>query len=342
MICFAWSGFPQYGARCVGAFVKSTNEECVVIATRPKVPIEGMERLCGCRVFWIEANEEPDLKLMLGEMPRVLFVDGWGFHAFNVCRDQVRANGGKVFCMVDNNFIFSFKEVVKAVRFRFKFRGFYDGYFVPGESGVKLLGFYGVKRDMIRKGFYSADPSLFTSTKPILERPKRIIYVGQLCDRKNIVPFAEEFIRIPKEKRQGWELEICGCGPLKNELPVDQSIVVHDFVQPEALAGLYQNARVFALPSKEEHWGLVVHEAALSGCALLVSRQVGANDDFVAKGNGCVFDAFNRNSMSSAIKEVISWDDSRLKEAEKVSIEQSKNASLDKFVEGVNSLMEIS
>ena len=29
-------------------------------------------------------------------------------------------------------------------------------------------------------------------------------------------------------------------------------------------------SKVFALASREEHWGLVVHEAALCGCALLL------------------------------------------------------------------------
>ena len=40
MICFAWDGFPQYAARCVGAFVKTTSEQVVVVGTRPDVPVE--------------------------------------------------------------------------------------------------------------------------------------------------------------------------------------------------------------------------------------------------------------------------------------------------------------
>lgn len=37
MICFAWGGFPQYAARLVGAFVKSTDERVCVVGKPPAV-----------------------------------------------------------------------------------------------------------------------------------------------------------------------------------------------------------------------------------------------------------------------------------------------------------------
>ena len=343
MILFTWEGFPQYAARCVGAFVRQSSEQCVVIATRPTVPVEGMEGLCGCNVHWIENNNRVDIYSLLNEKPSIMIANGWGVPAFNFIRDQIRSWGGHILCCGDDNYVFNFINIIKAIRFNLIFRSKYDGYFVPGESGVKYMRFFGVSRKKIFKGFYSADSTLFKDTKPILERPKRIIFVGQMIKRKNILPFTKAFLSIDEDKRNGWELEICGSGVLEKELKTlekeNPSLIVHSFVQPEQLAGLYQNARVFALPSLEEHWGLVVHEASLSGCVLLVSKQVGANDDFVAVENGRIFDAFSMDSMKNAIEEVLSMDDSAFKLAEKKSLEMSKNASLDRFVNGINSFI---
>lgn len=340
MILFAWIGFPQYGARCVDAFVKQSKEKCAVIATRPSVPVEGMERVCSCPVFWVGETQKVDVVGLIGEMPRVLIVSGWSVPSVNHLRDTVRKAGGRILCGDDENFDLNFREVIKAIRFNIRFRRLYDGFFVPGKSGVRLMRFFGVPEKRIYEGFYSADPGLFYSSKSILDRPKRILFVGQIIKRKNILPFAEAFLSIAEDIRKDWELEICGSGELEPELALlgreNPSLIVHSFVQPEQLAELYREARFFALPSLEEHWGLVVHEGALSGCVLLVSKQIGANDDFVTEENSCLFDARDFNSMKYAIEKALKMTDNQLLAASAKSLEMSKNASLEKFVDGIN------
>lgn len=339
MICFAWSGFPQYAARCIGAFVATCKEECVVVATRPRVPVLGMEELCGCRVFWIDSEKEVNFSVLLSRVPKTLLVDGWATRPFNALRDLVRAHGGRVFAMVDNNFIFSFREFVKAVRFRLFLKHHYDGYLVPGKSSLKLLRFYGVSDQKVHNGMYAADEKLFFNAVPIERRDKKFLFVGQLCNRKNVVGLAECFLDIPRDVRREWRLEICGCGPDKERIPRDSAITVHDFVQPEELAKLYQTARVFVLPSKEEHWGLVVHEAALSGCVLLASRFVGAVEDFITEENGRVFDPSSRRNLQRALKWAMEIPDTTMKLASMASVDAAARISLKTFVEGVSSLI---
>lgn len=343
MICIAWSGFPQYAARCVGAFVRNTDERVVVVATKPLVPIRGMEKYCECEINWVDENAKIDILELLGEMPRVILLGGWGIRLFNDLRDQVRSAGGKALVAVDNNYQFSFKEVLKAIRFRLKLRRCYDGYFVPGKSGVKLLRFYGVPKERIQVGMYAADASLFKSTVPICERQKRIIYVGQICERKNVRRLVEVFLSLA-DRFPEWSLDLYGSGPLTDEInriikqSQSQAVHLHAFAQPEELAALYGNSRIFILPSLEEHWGLVVHEAALSGCVLLTSRQVGAADDFVTSGNGRMFDAFDEKSMAQALIGAMSFSDEQFSRAEQISVSESANASLDKFAEGLQRL----
>ena len=161
MICFAWSGFPQYAARCVGAFVDQTGIDCAVVATRPRVPVKGMEALCRCPIHWVSANDTIDVISALGVMPEHLIVSGWGIQAFNKLCTQVRSGGGRVYAMVDNNYGVSFREILKMLRFRLLLKRKYDGFLVPGNSSVQLLRFYGVCCERIFKGMYSADASIF-------------------------------------------------------------------------------------------------------------------------------------------------------------------------------------
>ena len=341
MICFAWDGFPQYAARCVGAFAASTDERVVVVATRPSVPIEGMERLCGCGIFWIAVNDTKPLKELLGEIPRIMVVSGWSISAFNAYSNEVRQNGGKVIAMIDHNFRFNLKEIIKSIRFRLLLRNKFDGFFVPGKSGQRLLRFYGVKDDKIVTGMYSADASLFDKGKPLYERDKRIIYVGQFIQRKNVRRMVVAFQKAASSCHDGWSLHLYGSGRLKDELEriADKRVFVHSFVQPEQLAVLYQDARVFCLPSIEEHWGLVVHEAALSGCVLLLSNAVGAAEDLLTDANGFSFDPHSDEDMVKAFRSVMEMSDDALSTAYESSIRIAETVSVEHFVNGIKKFL---
>lgn len=335
MICFAWSGFPQYAARCVGAFVRSTKERVVVVADRPAVPVRGMEELAHCEVCWIDLSDNRTLVEVCGEIPRLLMVSGWGCSLFNRYRDEVRACGGRVCAMSDNNLVLSLREILKSLRFRLLLAKKYDAYFVPGESGRRLMRFYGIPERKIVSGLYSADASLFCDKVPIIQRPRKLIYVGQFCDRKNVLAVCEAFVRVNQKLNEKWELVLCGCGPLERQIPRDANIVVRSFVQPEWLCDLYNEARVFVLASKEEHWGVVVHEAALSGCYLLLSDRVGASMDFVDDENGVLFDPFDGRKLEFAMYDVLNARAEDFQKAEAASVRNAKKCSLEAFVRGV-------
>ncbi len=333
MICFAWKGFPQYAARCVGAFVRATQKKVCVVATRPDVPIKGMERFASAPVKWVGEADKIDI-----DLPRVLFVSGWSVPVFNALARRVHASGGQVVAMVDNNFVFSFKEILKALRFRFFLRKKYDAFFVPGASGVKLLRFYGVSSNKIHTGMYAADGSLFFDGPSLNERPKRIVYVGRFNARKNVLRLADAFIK-SEGGQMGWTLAMYGAGELKSYLPNHPAIEVHDFVQPEQLGDVYRNARCFALASLEEHWGLVVHEAALSGCMLLLSDRIGAAVDFVGEKNGFLFDPCSIKAIVQAMRSVFCMTETDLERAHNESLIRAKEFGLARFVCGCLSVL---
>lgn len=344
MICFCWNGFPQYAARCVGAFVAQSSEEVVVVATRPMVPVLGMENLCKCRVIWLEEGAKDVVGLEARDVSSVI-VSGWMNPAFNRFTFRVKKSGGLVVAMVDNNYIFSIKEVVKAIRFRAVLKQKYDRYLVPGASAKRLLKFYGVKEKDIRTNLYSADASVFFNGEDLDQRPRQIVFVGQLCARKNVVTLLDAFM-CSRIWEKGWRLSYFGCGPLCSELiyrvvrhKADDYIEVNDFMQPERLADKYRHSRAFVLPSVEEHWGLVVHEAALSGCLLLLSDRVGAADDLAGERNAFLFNPKSVSSIASSFVKMASLSSSQLKKCQEESLRLANRISTEGFVKSLRSLI---
>ena len=334
MICFCWSGFPQYAARCVKACAESTGGEVMVVATRPRVPIRGMEEICGCRVEWIGMDERRPLAEIAGEQPKAVFATGWHIEPFNRYCRETREHGGKAICMCDNNKTEGLVEWLKGWRFRLLIRNRFDGFMVPGASGRKLLEGYGVAPDLIREGMYSADSSLFRGGAPLGEREKRILYVGQFSARKNVRRMCEAFRMANREKE--WKFDLYGCGPV--DVAAGDGIDVHPFAQPEELAEIYRKARVFCLASVEEHWGLVVHEAALSGCILALSERVGAADDLAGEANGVIFNPYSTSDIARKLRTAMEMDGEALKRAEAESLERAGRINLGRFAEAVEDL----
>ena len=332
MICIAWDGFPQYGARCVGALVKSTSEPVVVVARRPQVPIKGMEEHAHCSVKWIDDDERRPLNEICGGWPRLMTTSGWGYPLYNRFRDEAREHGCFVVCGSDNNFIFSFRQCIQALRFRLLFQSKYDAFFVPGRSGVRLMRFFGVPASKIVTCSYSADEALFHDGEPLENRPRRMLFVGQLSERKNVLRLCEAF-HISGGYKKGWTLDLYGSGPLRDVIPAVNGMAVHDFMQPEQLADVYRQSRCFVLPSIMEHWGVVVHEAALSGCVLLLSDCIGAGEDFLSDGrNGFSFRPKSVSSIAAAMRRIYAMSDAELRLAHDVSLSLSSHNSLGKYV----------
>ena len=354
MIVFAWSGFPQYAARCVGAFVRACpSYQVVVFATRPRVPVTGMEKLAMCPVYWIDSSKSLQCQLRSEfdvnlDRISILFENGWNIKPFNDLRDEVKKRGNPVVCMIDNNLqLYGVKilvEVVKAIRFRGFLSKHYDGYFVPGKAGEKLLSFYGNKKKPILRGYYSADNRLFNMGGGIDSRQKKVLYVGQFCKRKNVVKMIRAFMCANTQKQ--WTLELYGNGPLRRLIDImaeksEGCVKVYDFMQPECLAQKYKEAKIFCLPSMEEHWGLVVHEAALSGCALCLSNRVGAAEDMLCAENGNSFNPSNIKDIAEKMSLLMNMTDSEMLTAQKASLEKAKTASIEQFVRAVSEFIKM-
>ena len=128
-----------------------------------------------------------------------------------------------------------------------------------------------------------------------------------------------------------WRLHLVGGGPQRDFIPSDPRILVEDFVQPERLAERYQGARFFVLPSLMEPWGVVVHEAALCGCGLVLSDKIGSADDLCSPLNGVRFRAGDIGSLENALEEAVGFSRPALRAAEAESRRLASQFGPDRF-----------
>lgn len=300
-VAIAWNGLPFYAARLIRAGIEQVEVPVDVIGSRPSVPIEGMEEELGQPIHWMDNEEARSWEDMGLPVPDLFIHTGWRYKGFNTLGREARGNGGRVVSMIDNRWKNSVRQWVGALVFRVWYRRWFDAVWVPGASGRQLCRVFGMPDSDIYEGMYGADPEVYPKGPPLPQREKTMLFVGQLIPRKNIDRLIEAFQRF-RRNHLDWTLRIVGEGK-ESVSEEEPGIEVEGFLQPEDIAERMRQSRFLVLPSREDHWGLVVHEAALSGCGLIVSDNVGAGADLVTPENGFVHRASSRDALEEAMRE---------------------------------------
>ena len=119
-------------------------------------------------------------------------------------------------------------------------------------------------------------------------------------------------------------------------------LIFDNFLDPNSCATIMKNSKCFILPSRDEHWGTVVCEAAASGMLLLLSTKVGSSEDLLRNGiNGYFFETDSDMDLSKKMALISSWDNTRQVIASNVSISISKAYDSKSFYNGFLSMIEI-
>lgn len=175
----------------------------------------------------------------------------------------------------------------------------YDAAFVPGRAGHDYARRIGFAEARIFEGLYACDSTLF---RPVGEArhaqgaarawPRVFLFAGQFIPRKGVDTLLDAYRRYRRENAAPWELWCVGAGPLRSTLAGETGVRALDFVPPPELAQLMAQAGAFVLPSRIDHWGVVIHEAACAGLPIVASQTTYAALDLVREGwNGHTFPA---------------------------------------------------
>lgn len=134
-----------------------------------------------------------------------------------------------------------------------------------------------------------------------------LLYVGQLIGRKGLLGLFDALYLV---KDRQWRLILVGSGPLKQELErkakelgFAERVSFQGFVQPEELNNVYRTADILLMPSLNEVWGLVLHEALLSGVFVIGSDRAAASHALIQESvNGFMCSPFKPDEMARAIR----------------------------------------
>ena len=154
------------------------------------------------------------------------------------------------------------------------------------------------------------DPSVFhpDAKQAGFELPARyVLFVGTLEPRKNLNLLLRAWSEIKDDFKEIWLVIVGVPGNVfrnVNYQPQMERVRFPGYVDDETLAGLYANATLFVLPSREEGFGLPALEAMASGTPVLVSDG-GALPEVVGEA-GMIFCLSNPDGLTSALKECLS------------------------------------
>jgi glycosyltransferase involved in cell wall biosynthesis len=340
-LLFFWEGFPPCGLLLIKLKIKF-GDNLTILATKANVNFPDFETLYpNLNIRWLDnPNQIWDLKDCYSDFDIIIHT-GWSHPGwFKYSKWIKRKNNAKLFFTVDNIYTGSIRQFIGAMYFRVILRKLYNGVFVPGNASTKYLNFLGMPKNRIFCGNYGAFEELYYSDKIINDRTNEFLFVGQLIHRKGLDTLIKAF-NLYRKNGGIWNLRISGSGPLEN-LCIGDGIIFDNFLDPNSCAKIMRNSKCLILPSRDEHWGTVVCEAAASGMLLLLSTKVGSSEDILRNGiNGYFFETSSELDLSKKMALISSWDNTRNLNASNISISISKGYDSNSFYNGFLSMIEM-
>ncbi|MGB1251324.1 MAG: glycosyltransferase family 4 protein [Candidatus Promineifilaceae bacterium] len=219
-------------------------------------------------------------------------------------------------------------------------------YRAHGVSAEKLsLVPYAVDNQFFMERVQQIDPAQaklslgFSASKPL------ILFASKLIGRKRPLDLLKAFHQL-QQRGVAAELVYVGSGELEAELK--QYVVAHDvqdvifsgFQNQTKLPMFYAAADLFAFPTENEPWGLVLNEVMCAGLPIVASAEIGAIPDLVRHGeNGLLFEAGDVATLSTHLETLVTQPALRA-EMGANSLERIQTWSFAECIEGIVAALE--
>jgi glycosyltransferase involved in cell wall biosynthesis len=341
IIAIIWNGLPFYAANVVArARARFPAHEFWVVSTTVGVPYIGIEELLGVPVKWIDSTKATSWTKIGVPIPDICVITSWNHEAYmSLALEACEKRGTKIISMVDNYYHGTIRQWLGALYFRLRLRSIFFAMWVPGSRSRSFMRFLGMPNNRIFEGLYTADPIVFHPPSLTVERSK-VLFVGQFIKRKGVREIAK-FINLTKGRKWRDRLRMIGHGHLESELR-NAGMPVEPFLQAHDLGIAYREASALLLPSEIDHWGLVVHEAALCGCLILATKQCGSVDDLVEHGkNGFIM----KESSSFEIEKAFEWldglSDEQINSGRQISLSKAAAFSPARWADTLGEIIDL-
>ena len=264
--------------------------------------------------------------------PEVLVFSGWHLPAYRRIAKEFAKRCMRVMVM-DNPWEATPKQRLGALIAPWYIRPLADKVWVPGERQAVFARKFGFGERDIFWGMLSCDQPAFEAMH--LSRlaagrkvPRSFLFVGMLASHKGVDQLVDAYECYRQKSIDPWPMVCCGTGSLGTRLEGRLGIRVEGFVQPDILRHRLAEAGCLILPSRVDHWAIVVHEAAAAGLLILASDKVGAAVHLVQNNyNGYIIDSEDVRDLAERMAHVSNLSEARLDAMSRASNLLSKQYS---------------
>ena len=123
-----------------------------------------------------------------------------------------------------------------------------------------------------------------------------------------------------------------GNGPLRKIIPKHKNIEYYSFKNPEQVSTLMQTSRFLVLPTHEDNWPLVINEATLCGCGLIISHAVGNIPELSNKKNSIFCKVASQSSLIRALEKASRLSEKKLENMFKESVNLGSKFMISNWV----------
>lgn len=262
-----------------------------------------------------------------GDFDAVVIMTGYRYASFWIALAAAKASGASFLFGTDAHQLAprdgnSWKVILKRWLWPFLFR-LADIVIVPSSGGTGLMRSLGIPSERIVLTPYSVDNDWWIAESAKVNR-RAVRAAWNIPDNALVILFCA--------KLQTWKrphdvlhafaqadikdsfLVFAGDGPLRSKLEAEASslgvanrVRFLGFVNQTKLPPIYRSSDLFVLPSEYEPFGVVVNEAMLCGCPVIVSNRVGARFDLVEPGStGFIYPVGDVGALSGLLREMMS------------------------------------
>lgn len=210
--------------------------------------------------------------------PEIIFISGWSNFHYLLIGHLMRKKGVKIVGLSDTAFKGNFRQKLGRLTAVFFLHSVFDYFWVCGEKQKKLITYFKYPAHKIKTCLYTCDHSLFYPEKML--KQNKFIFIGKKNRVKGWDTLKEVYEIYKNSVKNPWKLEVIDGGNPKTKIPYIN------------IPLMLRSADCLILPSRYEPWGMVIQEAAASGCTIIASKECGSAEIFVKHNeNGFLFNA---------------------------------------------------
>lgn len=308
-VVFCWSDISGYMAACWRELQKVSDIDSFVLAFEAKTQTAFNDQLMQGlphRLLDLGERSQTELieQLVVEQKPDVIFIGGWFHRPYRQLAFSPALQSTKFVMGMDTPWRGTWKQQLAPWVLRPYLKRLAH-IVVTGERSWQYAHRLGIAPDRLSTGLYGIDYQNLSPLFAVRNQsawPRCFLFVGRYSEEKGL----RELVTAYQHYRQGvenpWQLICCGKGELEHLLKDQPGIINQGFVQPDAMAEIWQKAGTFILPSRFDPWPLALVEAAAAGLPVICTTACGSAVEVIRSHyNGLTIPSNNDQSLYHAM-----------------------------------------